>query len=189
MKKQWFLYFGIAIIAIVGLACGGGSEPEPTKAPTSTPSPTATATTPAVVEPTPTSPSMVETPSAPTGDGVSLSLGSVNSDDLVFGTESLTAGAGSTVTVTYSNNAITQQHNWVLVQNGTKDDVALAGVSAPTTDWLQPDDPNVIASIRLLNPGESGQVTFTAPAAGTYQFVCTFPGHNATMHGTFEVTP
>ncbi len=168
MKKQWFLYFGIAIIAIVGLACGGGSEPEPTTAPTSTPSPTAT--TPAMVEPTPTSPPMVETPSAPTGDGVSLSLGSVNSDDLVFGTESLTAGAGSTVTV-------------------TKDDVALAGASAPTTDWLQPDDPNVIASIRLLNPGESGQVTFTTPAAGTYQFVCTFPGHNATMHGTFEVTP
>ena len=187
MKKQWFLYFGIALIAIVGLACGGGSEPEPTTAPTSTPSPTAT--TPAVVEPTPTSPPMVETPSAPTGDGVSLSLGSVNSDDLVFGTESLMAVTGSTVTVTYTNNAITQQHNWVLVQNGTKDDVALAGASAPTTDWLQPDDPNVIASIRLLNPGESGQVTFTTPAAGTYQFVCTFPGHNATMHGTFEVTP
>ncbi len=178
MKKQWALYIGIAIIAIVGLACGGGSEPEPTSTPTPAPAPTAT--TPAMVEPT-TAP--------PSGDGVTLSLGSVDSDDLVFGTESLTAKAGTTVTVTYTNNAITQQHNWVLVQDGTKDDVALAGAAAPTTNWLMPDDPNVIASIRLLDPGESGQVTFTAPAAGTYQYVCTFPGHNPTMWGTFEVTP
>jgi hypothetical protein len=28
---------------------------------------------------------------------------------------------------------------------------------------------------------------FTAPAAGTYQFVCTFPGHNFTMFGDFIV--
>ena len=178
MKKHWVLYVGIAMIVIASFACNGGSEPEPTR----TPTPPPTATTPAMVDPTATS-------AAPSGNGVTLSLGSVNSDDLVFGTEFLTASVGATVTVTYTNNAVTQQHNWVLVQNGAKDDVAIAGAAAPDTDWLQPNDPNVIASIRLLDPGESGQVTFTAPAAGTYQFVCTFPGHNPTMWGTFEVTP
>ncbi|MQG65022.1 MAG: azurin, partial [SAR202 cluster bacterium] len=39
----------------------------------------------------------------------------------------------------------------------------------------------------LLDPGASGEVTFTAPASGTYQFVCTFPGHNFTMFGDFIV--
>ena len=186
MKQKWVLHLGIAIVAIVGLACGGGSEPEPTRAPTSTPAPTATS--PAMVEPTPTSSSAVDTPSAPPGDGATLTLSSANSDDLVFGSDRLAAKAGETVTVVYNNNAITQQHNWVLVQPGTKDEVATAGL-VETTNWLDPNDPNVIASIPLLEPGESGQVTFTTPAAGTYQFVCTFPGHNLTMFGTFEVTP
>ena len=75
-----------------------------------------------------------------------------------------------------------------MVQDGTKDEVATAGLVDPV-NWLNADDPNVIASVRLLNPGESAQVTFTAPAAGAYQFVCTYPGHNATMFGTFEVAP
>lgn len=179
--KKWVLYTSIAIVAIFGLACGGGSDPEPT----STPAPTATQ--PAMVDPTPTAPAAVNTPSAPSGDG--LSLGTPNSDDLVYDTESLSAKAGETVTVTFNNNAVTQQHNWALVQPGTKDDVALAGLTEVDTDWLKPDDPNVIASIRLLDPGESVSVTFTVPAAGRYQFVCTFPGHNPTMFGTFEVTP
>ena len=182
MITKWVLNLGIAVVAIVGLACGGGSEPEPTRAPTSTPAPAATE--PAMVDPTATT-----APSAPTGDGSGLSLGTPNSDDLVYDTESLTAKAGSTVTVTFNNSAVTQQHNWALVQPGTKDDVALAGLTEVDTDWLKPDDPNVIANIRLLDPGESVSVTFTAPPAGTYQYVCTFPGHNLTMHGTFEVTP
>ena len=179
--KKWVLHLSIALVAVFGLACGGGSEPEPT----STPAPTATQ--PAMVDPTPTTPPAANTPSAPVGDG--LSLGTPNSDDLVYDTESLTAKAGETVTVTFNNNAITQQHNWVLVQPGTKDDVALAGLTEVDTDWLKPGDPNVIASIRLLDPGESVSVTFTAPPAGNYQFVCTFPGHNPTMYGKFEVTP
>ena len=115
-------------------------------------------------------------------------IGSASSDEFVFTTDSMTAAAGSEVTVRFANNAVTQQHNWVLVQDGTKDDVATAGLVDPV-NWVGPDDPNVIASVNLISPGESAQVTFTAPDAGTYQFVCTFPGHNATMFGTFEVTP
>ena len=115
-------------------------------------------------------------------------IGSASTDEFRFTTDSLTAKSGEEVTLRFSNNAVTQQHNWVMVQDGTKDEVATAGLVDPV-NWLNPDDPNVIASIRLLNPGESVQVTFTAPGAGAYQFVCTYPGHNATMFGTFEVAP
>lgn len=115
-------------------------------------------------------------------------IGSAASDDLQFDMDSLTATAGQEVILRFNNNAVTQQHNWVLVQGGTKDDVAAAGVTHPE-NWLDPDDPNVIASVRLLNAGEVGEVTFTAPDAGNYEFVCTFPGHNLTMFGTFEVSP
>ena len=41
----------------------------------------------------------------------------------------------------------------------------------------------------VIPGGESATFTFTAPAAGTYQYVCTVPGHApAGMVGTFTVT-
>ena len=78
----------------------------------------------------------------------------------------------------------------MLVQAEQKDVVASRGTAAgPDNGWLQSGDPDVIASSRLLNPGETGEIQFAAPAAGTYQFVCTFPGHNLTMFGDLVVNP
>ena len=76
----------------------------------------------------------------------------------------------------------------MIVQDGTKDAVAADGTPAgPANNWVAPGDSRVIANTALLGPGESGDVTFTAPVPGTYQFVCTFPGHNFTMFGDFTV--
>ncbi len=109
-------------------------------------------------------------------------------DNLQFDTDNLTAVTGAEVILAFDNTATTQQHNWVLVENGSKDEIASAGLGAgPGNNWI-PEDARVVASTILLNPGESGQAIFVAPTAGTYQFVCTFPGHSPTMFGTFEVT-
>jgi uncharacterized cupredoxin-like copper-binding protein len=41
----------------------------------------------------------------------------------------------------------------------------------------------------VLPAGDTNTFTFTAPAAGTYQYVCTVAGHApAGMVGTFTVT-
>jgi azurin len=112
---------------------------------------------------------------------------SVQGDALEFDTSSLTATAGSEVVLTFNNVSSINQHNWVLVRPGAKDAVASDGTLAgPTNDWLPPDDERVIFHTKLLDPGESQEIRFT-PEAGTYQFVCTFPGHNFTMFGDFEV--
>ena len=114
----------------------------------------------------------------------------VDGDALKFAAETLTVTAGSKVVLTFDNVSTVNQHNWVLVNAGDKDAVAADGTAAgPTNDWLKPDDPRVIAHTALLGPGDTGEVRFTAPAAGTYQFVCTFPGHNFTMFGDFQVNP
>jgi azurin len=34
----------------------------------------------------------------------------------------------------------------------------------------------------------TADVTFTAPAKGTYPYICTFPGHYQTMKGVMTVT-
>ena len=59
----------------------------------------------------------------------------------------------------------------------------------PDNDRAQPGAPDVIAVVKLLGPGQRGEVRFTLPLAGTYHFVCTFPGHNLTMFGDLVVTP
>ncbi len=46
---------------------------------------------------------------------------------------------------------------------------------------------DVIATTKLLGPGESDTIIFTAPAPGTYDYVCTFPGHFALMKGKMTV--
>ena len=46
----------------------------------------------------------------------------------------------------------------------------------------------MIASTRLLGPGESEVVIFKAPnETGEYEYVCTFPGHFAMMRGKMIV--
>lgn len=113
----------------------------------------------------------------------------VEGDALQFDALNVTAKAGEVVSLTFNNESTVNQHNWVVVRDGTKDDVAARGITHPTADWLEPNDPDVIANTKLLGPETTGEVNFIAPPAGTYQFVCTFPGHNITMFGTFEVDP
>ena len=121
------------------------------------------------------------------GGGVELAI-DVDGNNLAFNTDSLSAAAGSEVVVTFNNSSSVNSHNWALVEAGSKDDVATAGLAAgQDNNWLPSGDARLLSFTVLLGPGESGQATFTAPAAGDYQFVCTFPGHNFTMFGTFTV--
>ena len=141
-----------------------------------------------VVTPPTATPSPAPTPTpvaAPVPGHLTVS---VTGDRLSFNTSYFTAAAGEVVTMTLNNVSTINSHNWVLVEAGYTNAVASAGALWPLNDWIPPEDPRVIASTRLLLPGETGQVVFTTPEAGIYQFVCTFPGHNPTMFGAFVVT-
>lgn len=85
-------------------------------------------------------------------------------------------------------------HNLVFCQPGT-DTAAMAmkqmekPEEALRRNWL-PDDPRIWAHSKMLNPHEKEELNFTAPdKAGTYPFVCTFPGHALTMRGELKVAP
>jgi len=109
-------------------------------------------------------------------------------NELTFDTTSLTASSGSEVTITFTNPSTVNTHNLVIVEDGTKDAVSTDGtVAGPDNNWVKPGDSRVIANTILAGPGETQDVSFPAPAPGTYQFVCTFPGHNFTMFGDFVV--
>jgi len=70
-------------------------------------------------------------------------------------------------------------HNFVLLRAGADATnfatAAIAGGFAG--NYLTADKKDVIASTALAGIGETVETTFKAPAAGSYPFVCTFPGH------------
>lgn len=178
MNKIWSLLIMVMTTAILLVACGGGEDPAP--AATSKPAATAVPTE----KPAATSVPATTAP-ATGGSGTGLEIGS-RGDELYFDKDTLTAKAGSEVTVKLINSAGALQHNWVLVPTGTETEIAMAGTTAGADNAWIPDDPRIIAQSPLVDPGDSASFTFTAPAAGSYTYVCTFPGHNFTMLGTFE---
>ena len=115
-------------------------------------------------------------------------------DTMKFDVTSIQAAPGQKVTIMLINAGtlpkVAMAHNWVLLKAGT--DVSAFAAAAMThkeTGYIPPEMAgSVIASTKMLGPGETDTVTFTAPAAGTYDFICTFPGHAlAGMRGTLTV--
>lgn len=97
--------------------------------------------------------------------------------------------AGQDVKLSFKNigklPAAAMSHNVVILQQGT--DVQAFGeaaVAAKANDHIPQDMiSDVIAHTKLLGPGESDEITFKLPDTGVYDFICTFPGHFATMRG------
>ncbi len=113
-------------------------------------------------------------------------------ETMAYDQTALTVKAGQKVHLTLNNRATSQamKHNWVLVQPGKEADVANAGLTAgESAGYVSSGDANIIAHTSLSQPGGMAEVTFTAPAAGSYPYICTFPGHYMTMKGTLTVTP
>ena len=120
---------------------------------------------------------------------VTIEIGS-KGEELAFDKTELTVSAGQTVTIRFKNNSAVQQHNWILVKGGEAEAAAIAnaGLSAgPAANYLPADKSNIIAESPLANGNETVEVTFTAPAAGTYLYICTVPGHYPLMQGKLVV--
>ena len=169
----------VLITAALGsvIACGGAAEP--TAVPAKAPAAAASSDAPDV-------------PASAGEDSIAKSKRarphiSTIGDELKFDRARLQETAIYSVTVTFTNASTVNKHNWVLVKQGTKDAVVADGAEAGEANgWIQPDDDRIIAHTKLLNPGESDEIKFKGQIAGFYEFVCTFPGHSATMFGEFK---
>ncbi|MGZ3689757.1 MAG: plastocyanin/azurin family copper-binding protein [Bdellovibrionota bacterium] len=121
-----------------------------------------------------------------------LNIGTKGSD-LSYDQTTMTAHAGKPVTLTFKNNSdpgTDQQHNWVLVQKGKKEDVVALSAAAGSQKSYVPDSSEVLAHTRLLKPGESQTIKFQAPESpGDYPYFCTFPGHSEMLKGNLKVVP
>ena len=128
-----------------------------------------------------------------TADATKVTI--TGNDTMQFDLKTFEAKAGEKVELTFKNIGkipkIAMGHNLVILKKGVS---AIAfgqkamGAGANATNAL-PDSVkgDTIAATKLLGPAESETITFTAPDAGDYEYVCTFPGHFAMMRGVMKV--
>lgn len=115
----------------------------------------------------------------------------INSDDqMKFDLKEIRVKAGEKVKLTLNHKGKFKKdimgHNWVLLNAGT--DVAkfaTAAMSAKTSEYIPAK--GALAYTGLIGGGESTSIEFTAPKKGTYDFICSFPGHYSIMKGKFIV--
>ena len=79
-------------------------------------------------------------------------------------------------------------HNFVLLKPGVDiNDFAKKAMKAKDNDHIPADSEDIIAYTEMIGGGQETSISFEAPAPGTYDFVCSFPGHVALMNGKFIV--
>jgi azurin len=92
-------------------------------------------------------------------------------------------------------NTDTMQHNLLITMPGKMSEVGVAADKMGDTPegkacQFVPDMPSVLAVMGLIDPGKSGSLFYVVPQKpGTYQYVCTFPGHWRMMNGKLKVAP
>jgi azurin len=116
------------------------------------------------------------------------------SDQMKYDVTAIEAAVGQKVTITLTNAGKlpkeAMSHNIVILKPGTDFTAfATAAMTQAANGYIAPEQADkVIVKSKLLGPGESDTITFTVTAAGTYDYLCTFPGHvMAGMHGTITV--
>ena len=136
------------------------------------------------------SPSAVASGAASRG-ALAITLGVV-SGQMKFTQTTISARRGQRVELTLDNTD-DMPHNIVIFRRGSLAEYEkelFGSLNEPNAQLrgFVPDSPNVLVASRLLNAGESTVVTFDAPTEpGEYPFVCSFPGHWATMRGVLRI--
>lgn len=123
-------------------------------------------------------------------DTIKITLNS--NDKMQYDLSEIDVYEGQTVVLTLNHTGTMAKesmgHNFVLLKQGT--DLTKfeekAG-KAQKDGYIPTDQSDIIAHTKLIGGGESDTVTFTAPAKGTYDYLCSFPGHYSVMKGKFNV--
>lgn len=165
LKSLIAIVFGVALLT----ACGGGEDSSMNKEPET----------------------KTEAPAEEQSNEVSLTI--EGNDQMMFNKKEMKVAAGAEVTLTLKHTGKmaveAMGHNWVLLTPGT--DVATFAGEAATAgleaDYIPKGTDAVIVHTKVIGGGEETSITFTAPEAGTYEFICSFPGHWAMMRGNLIV--
>lgn len=116
-------------------------------------------------------------------------------DKMKFSVATIEVAPGQKISVTLKNTGTSPKasmgHDFLVLKKGVNMMAFLdAGAMDAAHEYVAPAmEKDVLARTKLLGPGESDTVTFTAPyVPGDYDFICSFPGHATQgMKGTLAV--
>lgn len=123
----------------------------------------------------------------------SVNIGLTGNDLMQFDKNEIKVKVGQEVTLTLRHigklDLKVMGHNFVLLKPGVSipEFSIKAGEAGEALDWIPENSDDVIVHTKMIGGGQTTSITFTAPAAGTYDFICSFPGHSGLMKGKFIV--
>ncbi|WP_316840092.1 azurin [Pedobacter gandavensis] len=170
MKRSYGITALVAILVLSFSSCGGGKEDK-----------------------SGTNSTTEEQWAPPPVEEISNTLNLSAHDEMKYDQTVLKALAGKPITLTFTHIGTMDKnamgHNFVLLKPGTDiDDFAKKALTEKANDFIpQSESSNIIAHTKLLGGNESDTIEFTVPEKGTYDYICTFPGHVATMRGKLIV--
>ena len=169
MKKQFKNAALVVVSMLVLSACGGETKQAET------------------TEATVATEETVQTPAT----GTTLEIEA--NDQMQFNLKELKAVAGQEITLVLKNvgkmDKTVMGHNLIILKQGTDvAEYAKKAMGAKDTDYVPASESeSVIAHTKLTGGGETDTITFTVTEKGTYDFICSFPGHYALMKGKLIV--
>ena len=112
-------------------------------------------------------------------------------DNMIYDKNKIEVNSGKNIILTLNHKGKVSKefmgHNFVLLQKGVNvDEYAKKAVLAKSNDYI-PNSDEAIAYTKMLGGGESTTISFLAPEAGIYTYICTFPGHYMMMRGELIV--
>jgi len=122
-----------------------------------------------------------------------VNIGLTGNDLMQYSVKEIKVKAGQDVNLTLRHigklDLKIMGHNFVLLKIGTE--IPAFSIEAANVgeamDWIPNDGKDIIVHTKMLSGGQSTSISFTAPPAGIYDFICSFPGHSGMMKGKFIV--
>lgn len=133
-----------------------------------------------------------ETSDTKSVDAKEASIVITSNDIMQFNVKEIKVKTGQKVTLTLRHigklDINIMGHNLVILKQG----VNLAEFAAEATNfrdnkYIPTNSKDIIAHTDLIGAGQTSIIVFDAPEAGTYEFLCSFPGHFGMMQGKFIV--
>jgi azurin len=112
-------------------------------------------------------------------------------DSMQYTVKEFTVKAGQKVKLTLKHTGqlpkTVMGHNLVILKPGVTA-VSFATASITAKDYFPEDKADqTLAHTSLIGGGESSTIEFTAPEAGTYEYICSYPNHWVMMLGKMIV--
>ena len=171
--KKLFSFTGLAIAGLFIASCGSGEQKEKPAVDHSNHETSATTTSTPVAAPSSTA-------------AVSNEVVVESDDQMKYNIHEIKVKAGEPVSLTLKHVGKMAKevmgHNLVVLKAGT-DITAFteAALKAKDKEYI-PESADIIAHTKLIGGGEESKIEFTLEP-GTYDYICSFPGHAGIMKG------